>query len=185
MFNECKVAQMAAFFLIKRGGWMSHLKLMKLLYLADREAMKRHGAPISGDKFVSLQHGPVLSQTLNLMDGDVESSPNGWEAWITGKENHELSLNRTSARRDDLDELSDADMEVLESVWADFGMMDRWAIRDYTHTSCPEWKDPNGSSIPINNKDIFIAIGRNADEAERLAEQIEKERAIDKLFSSL
>ncbi len=41
MFCEEKVAQMAAYLLQKRGGKMSYLKLMKLLYLSDRESMDR------------------------------------------------------------------------------------------------------------------------------------------------
>lgn len=77
MFNERKVAQMAAFLLGKGGDRMPHLKLMKLLYLSDREAMERYGFPISGDCIVAMPHGPVLSMTLNLMDGDVESLPGG------------------------------------------------------------------------------------------------------------
>jgi len=48
---------------------MNYLKLMKLLYLADRESMRRNGRPISGDRYVSMDHGPVLSQTLNLING--------------------------------------------------------------------------------------------------------------------
>jgi len=43
MFNQRKVAQMAAF-LLRRRGCMNYLKLMKLLYLADRESMKRYHA---------------------------------------------------------------------------------------------------------------------------------------------
>ena len=80
MFNERKAAQMAAFFLGQLlDRKMPHLKLMKLLYLSDREAVRAFGWPISGDRLVSMPHGPVLSQTLNLMDGDVESQPGGWE----------------------------------------------------------------------------------------------------------
>lgn len=101
MLNERKVAQMAAYLLARRGGRMSHLKLlklMKLLYLSDREQMRRSGYPISGDRMVSMPHGPVLSMTLNFMDGDVESSPGGWNDWVSDKENNELSLARQITR---------------------------------------------------------------------------------------
>ena len=134
MFSERKVAQTAAFLLEKRGGAMSHLKLMKLLYLADREAMNRYGISISGDHMVAMPHGPVLSMTLDYMDGGIESSPGGWEEWISDKENHEVSLRKPIARGA-LDELSIAEIEVLEAVWNQFGKMDRWEIRNYTHTS--------------------------------------------------
>lgn len=184
MFNERKVAQMAAFLLTKRGGRMSHLKLMKLLYLADREAMSRYGTPISGDRVVAMPHGPVLSMTLNLMDGDVESSPDGWDTWISDKESHELSL-KTSVPQDALDELSPADLEVLEEIWGRFGHMSRWEIRDYTHKHCHEWRDPNGSSMPIAYDDVFMALGRTKGEAAELSAHIEAERNLDKIFAAL
>lgn len=184
MFNDRKVAQMAAFLLGKGGARMAHLKLMKLLYLADREAMSRHGAPISGDRIVAMPHGPVLSMTLNLMDGDVESSPSGWDSLISDKENHELSLKR-AVTRNDLDELSQADIDVLEAVWEKFGHMGKWAIRDYTHEHCPEWTDPNGSSLPISYESVFRALGRSKDVAAELSARIEAERSLDKIFATL
>lgn len=184
MFNDRKVAQMAAFLLGKGGTRMAHLKLMKLLYLADREAMSQYGAPISGDRIVAMPHGPVLSMTLNLMDGDVESSPDGWDSLISDKENHELSLKRP-VTCDDLDELSQADIGVLETVWRQFGHMDKWTIRDYTHDHCPEWTDPNGSSLPISYESVFRALGRSKDVAAELSAHIEAERSLDKIFASL
>ncbi|GMQ79087.1 MAG: Panacea domain-containing protein [Anaerolineae bacterium] len=184
MFNEQKAAQMAAFFLGRRGGAMSHLKLMKLLYLADREAMRQFEFPISGDHMVSMPHGPVLSMTLNYMDGNIESSPGGWEEWISAKENHELSL-RQPVQREALDELSDADIDILETVWTQFGHMSRWEIRDYTHDNCPEWSDPNGSSKPISPKDVFLALGRSSDVAEELDADIEAERSLNRLFAQV
>ena len=50
MFSEEKVAQMAAYLLIKRGGRMPYLKLMKQLYLANRQSMIRHGSMMGEDK---------------------------------------------------------------------------------------------------------------------------------------
>lgn len=67
LFNEKRTTQAAAFFLFKAGGKLPVLKLMKLLYLAERESYRQYGEPISGDNLVSMPHGPVLSQTLNLM----------------------------------------------------------------------------------------------------------------------
>ncbi len=183
MSNERKVSQMAAFLLHKRGGRMSHLKLMKLLYLADREAMGRYGMPISGDFIVAMPHGPALSLTLNLMDGDTQSAREGWDDWISDKEDHEVSLRRPVSR-DILDELSDSEIEVLEAVWNQFGRMNRWEIRDYTHT-LPEWQDPKGSSLPITHQKVFHVLGRTDKEAEELAARIEAERSLDRLFAAL
>jgi uncharacterized phage-associated protein len=46
---------------------MSYMKLIKLLYLAGREALARWGRPIPTDTYVATKHGPVLSQVLDLI----------------------------------------------------------------------------------------------------------------------
>jgi uncharacterized phage-associated protein len=183
MFNEQKVAQVAAYLLHKRGGRMAHLKLMKLMYLADRSAYQTFGRSITGDRAVSMPHGPVLSQTLNLVDGDVESAPDGWSYWISHKENNELSLNQ-AVTREGLDELSDAEIGVLDQVFASFGHMNRWQIRDFSH-NLPEWEDPQGSSLPIATQDILKALGKKTDEISGLVKRLEEDRAVDALFASL
>lgn len=40
---------------------------------------------------------------------------------------------KKNASRDRLDHLSDADIEVLAAVWDEFGHINKWQIRDYTH----------------------------------------------------
>jgi uncharacterized phage-associated protein len=186
MFNERKVAQMAAFLLRKEGDKMPHLKLMKLLYLADRKSMELYGLPISGDRIVAMPHGPVLSMTLNLSNGDVESVAGGWESLIADRAGHEISLKRANAiTREDMDELSQADINVLEAVWGQFGHMTRWEIRDYTHEHCSEWTDPKGSSFPISYERIFRALGKPEKIAKELSSRIRDERTLDTLFASL
>lgn len=163
---------------------MSHLKLMKLLYLADRESMKCYGEPISFDCIVAMPHGPALSMTLNYMNGDIESERGGWNDYISDKEDYEISL-KNEIETGDLDELSDADLEVLGSVWGQFGNMNRWEIRDYTHKNCPEWSDPNGSSFPIDYAKVFEALGYQKEQAEEFAESIRQEQNIEDMFASI
>ena len=184
MVKERKVAQMAAYLLDKQAGRMPHLKLMKLLYLTDRESMQRYGNVVSGDRVVAMKHGPVLSMTLNYINGYVRSEENGWESWISDRENHEVSLRR-DVNRETLDELSDADIEILDTIWEQFGHMDQWQIRDYTHDHCPEWEDPGDTSIPIPYHKIFEALGKSREEAKALAEDLEAQRDLDRLLNSI
>jgi uncharacterized phage-associated protein len=185
MFNERKAAQIAAWFLRRQGGRMAHLKLIKLMYLADRQAMDEYGFPITGDLAVSMPHGPVLSMTLNYVNGDIESGEDGWEAWISDRADHEIALRERPAGRDALDELSDADIGVLETTWRRFGAMTKWQLRDYTHDHCPEWQDPQGSSIPIPYERIFEALGRSKEAAAQLAERIKEQQAVERTFAAL
>ncbi len=185
MFTHSKVAQIAAVFTHKHGGTISILKLIKLMYLADRESMSRYGLPISFDRLVSMDHGPVLSRTYDLINGTLDAPGAAkWDEWISVRENHDVSLKR-KFQRPDLDELSDADLEVIDAVWSRFGKMDKWTLRDYTHDHLGEWQDPEGSSVPIKEQDVFLALGMNAEEAEHLACDIEAERGLDRILDRL
>ena len=186
MFNERKAAQVATWFLRQNQGRMPHLKLIKLMYLAERSAMDKHGMLITGDRFVSMDQGPVPSLTLSYLNGEKQCGKDGWDAWISDKANHQVAL-VARAEVDALDELSAIEIDVLVDVWKKFGSMDKWALIDYLHDSknCPEWKDPEGSSFAIAYDAIFRALGRSTDEAARLAERVEEQRNIDKVFASL
>lgn len=186
-FNERKAAQMAAFYLQKNQGRLEILKLMKLLYLADRLAMDWYESPISGDRMVSMPHGPVLSQTLDLMNGNRPCGNDGWPAWIADRESYEVGLQpeKAGTTADDLSALSDAEIEVLDQVWNDFGHMRKFDLVDYTHDRCAEWKDPNGSSRPISYEDVFVALGRDAEHAREAAQDLESQNSVDRIFARL
>jgi len=184
MFSEHKAAQVAACFMNLAGGSLPILKLMKLMYLADREALDKYGEPITYDAMVSMPHGPVLSQVYGYISGACKPDPQGWEGWVSDRENHEVSLKRPF-EQSDLDELSEADIQVIADVWAQFGQMDRWEIRDYTHDHCAEWQDPDCSSMPITYRDVFKALGRGDKEAESLQADIMENERINRLFASL
>lgn len=186
MFNEYKAAQIAAWFLTQAGGTMPHLKLMKLMYLSDREAMRSYGFPMTGDHFVSMPHGPVLSNTLSHINDEAASSPDGgWDTWISDKANYEVALVRKPGAND-LDALSRADLKVLDTIWAEFGKMNKYQIRDYTHDpkNCPEWKDPKGSSYPIAYSTVFEALGFPASLAASMAAEIQAQHTISKALQS-
>ena len=182
------LAQMAAFFADKEGGSINVLKLMKLMYLADRESMHRYGSPISLDNMVSMQHGPVLSRALNLSRGlEGKASQDIWDSWISDRENHTVELIGNLEHKD-LDYISEADLEMLESVWGKFGHMDGWELRDFTHKHCAEWKDPESTghgSFPIEEIDVFRAVGIADEEATFLAKELMEEKSLRRSFQSL
>jgi uncharacterized phage-associated protein len=93
LFNEAKATQAAAQFLRLRGEKMSYVKLIKLLYLADREALIRWGRPITPDRYVSMDIGPVVSRIYDLIRD--EPPPNFvriWRKFISQPENYEVRL---------------------------------------------------------------------------------------------
>ena len=177
MFEIEIAGQMAAWFLDKEQDPMPHLKLMKLLYIVERTSLQKNGYPVLGDKLFSMDHGPVLSITLDYMKGEFVSPDNGWDKWVSPIQNHEVSLAK-KYNPEDLNLLSDATLEILAEVWDKFGHMDQWQIRNYTH-DFPEWQDPEGSSQIIAYKELLDALGYGESSAE-IAEELEAQQQVRK-----
>jgi len=188
LFNEKKAAQAAAYFLFRADKPLSILKLMKLLYLAERRSFQKHGEPMVGDRLVSMPHGPVLSRTYNLMNGELPSMDGGWEFWIADRAEHDLALRNPKGLRSpeqDLLELSDADLDVLSETWTSFGHMTGLQLRDYTHKHCPEWKDPDGSMIPMRPETFFAALDFTPDQTREALAKLREEDEVNAIFYSL
>lgn len=188
LFNEKKAAQAAAYFLFRAGRPLSVLKLSKLLYLAERRSFEKFGEPLIGDRPVSMPHGPVLSSTYDHMNGALPSVAGGWESWIADREGHFLALRDPQALRSperDMLELSDADLEVLSEIWERFGGMDQWQLREWTHDNCPEWRDPEGSSIPIRPEDLFAALKFSPERCDAVLARLREADEINAAFASV
>lgn len=185
LFNEKKAAQVAAYFLFRAGEPLSILKLSKLLYLAERGSLEKFGEPMIGDHPVSMPHGPVLSTTLDHMNGMLDSREGGWDSWIADRQGHFLTL-RDPQRvhsAQDLLELSAADVDILADVWNRFGWMDQWALREWTHENCTEWHDPQGSSIPIEPADLLAALHFSPQQSEAILARLREADGINAAFA--
>ena len=66
-FDERKTAAAASILLNEAGGEMEYFRLIKLLYIAEREAWRELRHAISGDGYVAMKDGPVLSRTYDLL----------------------------------------------------------------------------------------------------------------------
>jgi len=155
---------------------MSYMKLVKLLYLADRESLLKRGRPITFDKFVSMPHGMVLSGTLDLINGEEESAV--WNDVFEPYGDREIKIKKDPSTG----KLSRAEITVLDEIFAKFGEKTRWELRDYTHT-LPEWIDPLGSSIPIQVSDVLKYGERTAAEIESIKTELESLAALSSLAS--
>lgn len=187
IFSEKKAAHVAAFFLFQNTGRLNILKLMKLLYLAERRSYQLYGEPMIGDTLVSMDHGPVLSRTLDRLNGMSTSTECGLNSWMTIREGHDVVLRDPSVIRspeEDLLELSDADLNVLNETWAEFGHMTQFQIRDYTHEHCAEWVDPEGSSYPITVEKLLSVLEFDEPQTRTLLQKLEERSAINAAFST-
>lgn len=159
VFNERKATQIAARFLSGAAGQtLSYMKLIKLMYLVDREAIKRWGAPVTDDTYYALNYGMVLSQVKELIN---EGEGQGvWTEAIEPSGRYDVKLIGNPGE----DELSRAELHLIEEIQSVYGSLSQWQLSDLTHTF-PEWKHPNGSSIPVRLRRIAMAVGFSPVEA--------------------
>src|SRR4051812_11294735 len=70
---------------------MTRLRLLKLLYIADRETLQEAGRPITGDRAVAMKNGPVLSRIYDLIKGADLAAPE-WERFFRNADRWEVEL---------------------------------------------------------------------------------------------
>jgi len=154
---------------------MNYMRLLKILYIADRESIRATGWPITGDRIAALERGPVLSQTLNLIKG-AHLSYSEWERYIKRNE-YNIQLVDDPGR----DALSSFEIDILERVAEEHRSHDEWAMVEYTH-DFPEWKDNYNKNHLIPTADIFEAVGRTLTPEDK--QEIEEDRLFNSLFGS-
>lgn len=177
-FNERKATQAAAHLVKLRRDRMSYMKLIKLLYLADRTALLRWGRPITTDPYVSMDRGPVLSRVLDLAtDEDLPGQVSAWARHITEPEHYSVRVRSDPGK----DELSMAELQLLDEVFLQHGTKSRWELVDLTHR-LPEWKNPQGSAIPIQYRDILRAGGKTDLEIAAVEDELEGVALIESIL---
>ncbi len=139
---------------------MNYMKLIKLLYLLDRSALLAWGRPVTTDRYVSMERGPVVSRILSLIREEPEpGSVSFWRQHISGQKAYSVRLLSDPGS----DDLSRAEEDLIERVFAEHGGKNQWELVDFCHR-LPEWKDPEGSSIPLEYDDILRAGEKPEDE---------------------
>jgi uncharacterized phage-associated protein len=166
-FDEMKATQAAAYFLALRGGQMHYIKLVKLLYLADREALLRWGVPLTTDRHVSMDNGPVTSRILNLITEDRPKPI--WSQFISAPlGEYEVRLLKPAPK----DRLSRAEEKLMQEIFDRYGHRNRWDIIENVMHKLPEWQDPQGSSIPIQLRDILRGAGESEEEIRAVLKEL-------------
>jgi len=175
-FDEVKATQAGALFLKLANRPLNYMALIKLLYRADREAIRRLGLPITTDKHSSMKRGPVTSRIYNRIKASADPSahPTFWTAHIQRASD---PLNVVLARDPGVSELSPAEEKLIAEIFAADGGKDRFDLVEECHRDFPEWKDPGDSSTPIDITDIVSALELSEEEAAHVATLIEVQRA--------
>ena len=112
---------------------LDQYKMVKLLYLADREHLRRFGRPITFDKYVAMPFGPVASAAFDLLKGrkalGVDPSTLPFEMC-----NHDKIVIVDHPKRDiDRSVFSKSDLMVLDQIAEKYGDMSFDQLYKLTH----------------------------------------------------
>ncbi len=152
VFNETKAAEAASYLLTLSGGTMPYMKLLKLLYIADRTYILNYHASITTDFYYCLPKGPVATAIYDCIRNPEDyPSDSPWNSSIaTDKSNYSVILKKPFIAT----WVSTEELDVLNGVYDKYKDEDQFSLSELTH-SFPEWKDPEGSRIPLFIEDIL------------------------------
>jgi uncharacterized phage-associated protein len=169
-FNLKRTLQASAYLLRLDRKKMSYLRLLKLLYIADREWLAENGESITGDRAIAMKQGPVLSTVYELIRGNG-SNAGEWDDFIH-TEGYAVELVADPGRG----ELSKGIVEKLAAVTERYRNIDDWELSEQTH-EFKEWADHfKGSPSPIPWQEILQA--QNKPEMVAVVERDEAARQV-------
>ena len=155
---------------------MGALRLLKLLYIADRESFREVGRPIVGTKPVAMDFGPIHSDVYDLVKGshwDEET----WAEFIR-KDGINVELTKDPG----VLTLSRYEIDKLTETAERYRDVSDYDLVGVTH-AFPEWSKNyrKKTSMPIPMSDILEAVGR-ADEEDDILGDAKHVRAFNMLF---
>lgn len=164
--NVAKVAQALGFLLsLDDNHKMNRVKLVKLLWAADRIHIRRYGRTVTNlDDYYAFPHGPVCSLALDIArlnniehDGMFSCEELEYLNEFFTSDNRDTSMQKTPG-----DEfLSESDEEALREAWEKFKDVEPFELADNISHQYPEWSKresllENGSGREkINLEDFF------------------------------
>ena len=142
---------------------MEYLRLLKLLYIADRESIRETGRPIVGTKTVAMDNGPLHSEVYDLVKEQHFDEPI-WSEYIR-KDGYKIGLKKDPGVLN----LSRFEISKLDEVSERYRNISEWDIVEITHRF-PEWarNHVEGTSEDIPLEHIIEAVERSEDAEEIL-----------------
>lgn len=177
VFKPAKAMQAAAVLLdAERSRQMGYYRLLKLLYMADREHLKATGRPIVGGRMVAMDRGPLHSAVYDLVRKQHPAYPE-WARYfrVEGRNiemldnpgNLELSRREIQTLRELSDRLADRDDEELGVI--------THGLSEYTKNHVSS----TSTTIPLI--DIIESVDRVA-EADRILQDAKEAAVLDRIF---
>jgi Protein of unknown function (DUF4065) len=138
-------------------------RIGKLIFLGDFAHVGRYGRPIVGGRYCAMPHGPVPSEALGLMNGILKQDidPIFWETGV------ETQFDIRDGKypefipkvKPNLECLSDSDVEMLDTVIAEYGRWNFGKLSNFVHR-LPAYvrateREPDSRNPPMDYEEFF------------------------------
>ena len=150
----------------RHAGRMPYIKLLKLLYLADREALIETGLPDHGRPLRLLEVWPRTQSRARPDQGARSPAENSvWHSYVARERFDAVLVGSPES-----DHLSEYDEGVLsESIFDSCGSLKKWPFVVARTHALPEWTDPGTSASSIEPEDILRYAGYTDEEVRAAA----------------
>lgn len=193
-FDYRKATQCLNYFALKAGNSIDKLRVLKLIYFADRYHLRKYGRLITNDIYFAMELGPVASSTKDIAEKSEfldETESKYANEYLRTRLQHKLISNKPI----DTDVFSESDIEALDFVWNKFGHLNPADLVELTH-KYPEW-DRNRQALLLNPRiemkiDDFLddptvenvekCFELTTEDRKDLLEQLEETRYIESLW---
>ena len=173
-FDERKATAAASVFLKAHGGTMQHLRLMKLMYIADRRSIQRWNEPIAGGKYCSMKLGTVPGTVYDI----VKEGGKVWSKHVRRLGANSVELIGTVQTGS----LSKEEVGLLQDVSAEFEKVKTFALCELTH-DFGEYEETERTSRPIAAEKLMRVLGKTNEEIEEAAADAARRLRAAQLFA--
>ena len=139
MIDTSKIIQ-AICYLLSKIKAADKLKLVKLLYLTDKYHLIRYARTVTNDEYWAMDYGPVGSIAKDILGFDPELLSKEFEyadKMLKKIDQHQFEQG-TYCTIEELDKLSETDIEAIDFIVEKFGHLSSGQLIDLTHRY-PEW----------------------------------------------
>lgn len=141
---------------------MNRVKLIKLLWAADRFHMRRYGRTVSESRYYAMPHGPVCSLALDIAqlnrDFALDDDDISYISEFFTADGYSTAMSKNPGD----DYLSETDKEMMRKAYQVFNSAEDFDLADQVSHKYPEWLQYKSyfdggerSSQPIDEAKFF------------------------------
>ena len=146
---------------------LSRYRIVKLIYLADKEHLNRFGRPITFDRMVAMENGPVPSTTYSLLKRDGRLAINYKKLPFDFVSRGKFDYIENPKRAVDEKKLSKSDIKILDVIIKKYGQESFGTLFDITHEHSAyknAWRARDGKNSKVMRVEDMIEDKENKKE---------------------